>query len=112
MKHEKFKLFSDDADNIISNEGLYNFLSSGITPRSVSIHYEGTTATACIGYDDEQGVPEGYHLVKINISNGSHEKPLTLEGTLEGVAAQLSGVICQDVLFGVDDVTVIFLTTK
>lgn len=111
MKHEKFRLFEIPGNALIQeNLEIEKFLTSGITPKSLSIHY-GRTNVVCLGYMEEK-TEEQYHLLKVEFVPPVGNTKETIQAALCSAAEQVDGVICQDVHFELGLITIIFLTYK
>lgn len=112
MKHEKFRLFeAPSLVSITTSIEVEKFLSTRITPKSISIAVEPNKATLCLGYLDE---PAGhkFHLVQSTfVPPADHDKG-HVEAALDIAALEVDGVICQDVHFEDNKITITFLTTK
>lgn len=113
MKHELFELFEVATEQLENDPAIVNFLESGLyTPKSVSINYRGEKSIVCIGYTSDM-TEEKYHLVRVVIEGPSGLAPLEeIQDALNDAAAQLEGVICQDVVLLHNRIDVIFLTLK
>lgn len=108
MKHEKFKLFS--VEDIEEDEEVKEFLNSGVTPKSVSVNYEAFTTGLVIGYTDDKA-EHGYALKVGRAEFGLTATTKEVEEALNKAAADLNGVVCQDVTTVPHGLSIVFLIT-
>lgn len=111
MKHEKFKVLTTGSQvDAEADPGIKEFLSSGICPKSVSIHYGALRDTVFIGYTEED-TKHSYRLVHSKVKMYVIASDEEVEKAIEDEAAKLEGVICQDVSLTANGLTILFLTT-
>jgi len=95
MKHEKFKLV-----RVVVEEGDFAeanaFLSTDITPRSISVAFGYPSDTLIIGYE-EGASAFSYQLIYREEVFEATVLTEEIEAWLESVALSLGGVVCQDV---------------
>lgn len=111
MKHELFRIFAVLNEEVENDSAVVSFLSSGITPKSISVNHDVETATLIIGYTTDTPY-DTYHIVKKLVVVDPTLPRSKVEELLNEAAVDLDGVVCQDVLLLEDTIIIIFLTTK
>jgi hypothetical protein len=108
--HEKFRLFHTLGGNYAEVERFLN--TNNVNPKSLSISkIEGNNSLVSIGYEETLSQHQ-FHLVTRTFPGGGSTNLEATQRSIEDAAAQLTGIICQDVVYADGQYIVTFLTTK